>query len=1011
MKKTRDKVLLSVFTLLIFLLIVPVSSYAASDSSASHYHSVCGTDCSCVEKHLSQNWSPFPSDTSTLTSGNYYLESSINFAGTNSLVINGDVSICLNGYNIYKYGTSSVIDVKSGTLTISDCVGTGKIFVSTGNSNFFGGGGAISLTGNGNLDVYGGTVSCDGIGAAISCNTTGNLTVYNGQIKGEYEGIDIYKVNNITVSSGTIIGTDGSGLSCEYGTFNNITISGGVFEGEENGVQFQKFTCTGKVLISGGTFDGKGPVPNATTYSGHYYGVSFMSSNGGSCNLTITGGDFKGARGGLYNNIPLLNTTISGGNFYSSKNTAISAAVGNFLIDGGKIYGILRTSTYNDANIIVTGGEILCVKIYSSSSGISSLKVYGGTIGRVGTTNSSCAITSPVMNPTNPTHIEIYRGTIVGTEYAVRVINTKTPLVIAGGVFDGKIADIYLEALGTTAADSPISMEEYIGSALTVALSSSISENTYIAKNVSQDSLISIIDSQYFAVYDTTNKAVYAHKHNYYSILTPPTCKESGYTTYTCSNCGESYIDNYTQPSGHLYDNACDTSCNTCGETRETTHTYESAITAPTCTEAGYTTYTCTVCGDSYIAYKVSAIGHSYNSVVTAPTETTQGYTTHTCINCGDSYKDNFTQFISNVQNMQVTATDTNITVAWDAPTGVTRYNLYVNDAEGNNLITRALAADATSVTLSWPSELEWGVNYTIGIRARTTKWLDTVYKDATLTVGSRVVDVKTQSVGRTIEVTWQAYKGATAYRVYVYEKDAYPTAFTNVKVTTNKATLINAIYAEVDYEVRVVAIVNGAQMKTIDAISVDARLNVFSPDAIIERGTTPNSVAVAWDQIRGVDKCWVYLNRVDGTGTEIIRETKGYIVGVYNLTPNTEYTVQIQTRIVDADGVPHYSGKSEVLGTISTTDWEDINFKAVGTDAGAELTWNAHTNAVRYYICCSSNGGKTYRKIATIEDGTVTNYTDLSAKNGYKYAIVVQIKDDYVAARGTMIKSEAIVK
>ena len=67
---------------------------------------------------------------------------------------------------------------------------------------------------------------------------------------------------------------------------------------------------------------------------------------------------------------------------------------------------------------------------------------------------------------------------------------------------------------------------------------------------------------------------------------------------------------------------------------------YETVVTAPTCTEAGYTTYTCTICGKSHVADKVSATGHSYDAVVTAPTCTAEGYTTHTCSVCGDRYVD-----------------------------------------------------------------------------------------------------------------------------------------------------------------------------------------------------------------------------------------------------------------------------------------------------------------------------------------------------------------------------------
>ena len=40
-------------------------------------------------------------------------------------------------------------------------------------------------------------------------------------------------------------------------------------------------------------------------------------------------------------------------------------------------------------------------------------------------------------------------------------------------------------------------------------------------------------------------------------------------------------------------------------------HSYTAEVTAPTCTEAGYTTYTCS-CGDSYVADEVPALGHDW---------------------------------------------------------------------------------------------------------------------------------------------------------------------------------------------------------------------------------------------------------------------------------------------------------------------------------------------------------------------------------------------------------------
>ncbi len=67
-------------------------------------------------------------------------------------------------------------------------------------------------------------------------------------------------------------------------------------------------------------------------------------------------------------------------------------------------------------------------------------------------------------------------------------------------------------------------------------------------------------------------------------------------------------------------------------------HNYESVVTNPTCTDAGYTTHTCSKCGDEYIDTEVAATGHSYNeSITTAATCTTSGVMTFTC-SCGDSY-------------------------------------------------------------------------------------------------------------------------------------------------------------------------------------------------------------------------------------------------------------------------------------------------------------------------------------------------------------------------------------
>ena len=114
-----------------------------------------------------------------------------------------------------------------------------------------------------------------------------------------------------------------------------------------------------------------------------------------------------------------------------------------------------------------------------------------------------------------------------------------------------------------------------------------------------------------------------SHTHSYKDVVTAPTCTEKGYTTHTCA-CGDSYVDAYTDALGHAWDNG--------KVTKE-----------PTETETGVKTFTCTRCGETKTeTIPKLAHEHSYKAVVTAPTCTEKGYTTHTCA-CGDSYVDTYT--------------------------------------------------------------------------------------------------------------------------------------------------------------------------------------------------------------------------------------------------------------------------------------------------------------------------------------------------------------------------------
>ena len=137
-----------------------------------------------------------------------------------------------------------------------------------------------------------------------------------------------------------------------------------------------------------------------------------------------------------------------------------------------------------------------------------------------------------------------------------------------------------------------------------------------------------------------------SHTHSYKDVVTAPTCTEKGYTTHTCS-CGDSYVDTYVDALGHAWD--------------------EGKVTKPaTEAEDGVKTFTCTRCGET----KTETIPkltheHSYKAVVTAPTCTEKGYTTHTCA-CGESYVDTYVDALghswdSGTVTKEPTATETGV--------------------------------------------------------------------------------------------------------------------------------------------------------------------------------------------------------------------------------------------------------------------------------------------------------------------------------------------------------------
>lgn len=194
------------------------------------------------------------------TSGNYYLTKNVTLS--TGQPITGDVTLCLNGYKIEAASGVTV----NGTLTITDCVGSGSIVgvdkkqtgvniqSHTGTLNLYSG--TIKnfekgVVNNGTFNMYGGKLTKNSQGVS----NTGTFNMHGGSItknSGFFNGAGVSNEGNFTMSGGDIT----SNTASQSGTENN-----GFGGGVHNRSSF---------VMTGGTITGN----EAKKYGGGVYGYS-----------------------------------------------------------------------------------------------------------------------------------------------------------------------------------------------------------------------------------------------------------------------------------------------------------------------------------------------------------------------------------------------------------------------------------------------------------------------------------------------------------------------------------------------------------------------------------------------------------------------------------------------------------------------------------------------------------------------------------------------------------------
>lgn len=323
----------------------------------------------------------------TLTAGEYYLCNNVNL--TQTLVIQGDVTLDLNGFVLKITGSGSVIQVDSGTLTLVDShpdaihkfvkeatglwtlnenAGTEIVkggVITGGNAGYNDGGGVYVCPGAGLVMRGGSIVGCkakQGGGVYVAdkneAKTLGRFTMKGGSIVGcvatdeSYSGGGVANHGDFTMTGGTIRScTATAGHGGGICSVRQMSISGSAVVTDckaggsyvSSGAMLISPDSTYTAVIAGGTFDGNVVNNKSTTITGGTFSGEVQNSG------VIENGQFNGA----VNN---YEGTIKGGTFYGSVKNSGECDLGTPFHIGTISGGTFNGTVTNEAAGRISGG-------------------------------------------------------------------------------------------------------------------------------------------------------------------------------------------------------------------------------------------------------------------------------------------------------------------------------------------------------------------------------------------------------------------------------------------------------------------------------------------------------------------------------------------------------------------------------------------------------------------------------------------------------------------------------
>lgn len=263
------------------------------------------------------------------------------------------------------------------------------------------------------------------------------------------------------------------------------------------------------------------------------------------------------------------------------------------------------------------------------------------------------------------------------------------------------------------------------------------------------------------------------------------------------------------------------------------THSYTAAVTAPTCTARGYTTYTCS-CGDSYVDNYTDRLGHDYVNGI--------------CSRCGEADPN----YKLAAPELKITTSSGKPKVYWNEVDGAVKYWLYRStDGVNFNYYDTTTSTNYTNRSTTIGTTYYYKVK---AIDANDARSEFSVVKSIMCKPAAPTVSIN-RSNGKP-KLSWKSVSGAKKYWVY-RSTDGKNFKYWDSTTKTNYTNKGAASGTKYYYRVKAVAIVNGNNVASANSNTKNLITTLATPSVSIT--TSGGKPKLTWKAVTGADKYYIY--------------------------------------------------------------------------------------------------------------------------------------------------------